>query len=146
MQLIGKLHEAALAGVEIKMIIRGICCMLTENNKFKIPIQAISIVDEYLEHARVLIFHNGGNEKVYISSADWMIRNLDHRIEVAVHIKDKNLAEELKHILEIQLGDNVQARILDNKQLNHYVNSRNKAKIRSQEAIYQYLIKQQAKS
>ncbi|RYY63788.1 MAG: polyphosphate kinase 1, partial [Chitinophagaceae bacterium] len=85
-ELIMKLDEAARAGVEIKLILRGICCMYTENKKFKKHIQAISIIDEYLEHARVLIFHNGGNTRMYISSADWMVRNIDHRIEAACPI------------------------------------------------------------
>src|ERR1019366_8699649 len=79
-RLIEKLYEAALAGVEIKMVVRGIFCAMIENKKFTKHITAISIVDEYLEHARVMIFCNGGKEKVYISSADWMVRNLDHRV------------------------------------------------------------------
>ncbi len=88
------------------MIIRGICCMFTENKKFKIPVQAISIIDEYLEHARVMIFHNGGKEKVFISSADWMVRNIDHRVEAACPILEKKLQQELKDLLNIQLQDN----------------------------------------
>jgi polyphosphate kinase len=76
--LIGRLYDAAKAGVEIKLIVRGIFSMLSENKKFKKPVTAISILDEYLEHARVFIFHNQGKEKVYISSADWMVRNMDH--------------------------------------------------------------------
>ena len=138
-QLINKLYEAAKAGVEIRLVIRGICCMLTENKKFKIPIQAISIVDEYLEHARVMIFHNGGKEKVFISSADWMVRNIDHRVEVACPIFEKNIQQELKDILQIQLKDNIKARILDNELSNLYVNPRNTKKIRSQVETYNYL-------
>ena len=107
--LIEKLYQAAKAGVEIKLIIRGICCMLTENKKFKKPIQAISIIDEYLEHARVMIFHNGGKEKVYISSADWMVRNIDHRVEAACPVLDEKMQKELKDLLQIQLQDNVKA-------------------------------------
>ncbi|MEO7046685.1 MAG: phospholipase D-like domain-containing protein, partial [Ferruginibacter sp.] len=137
--LIEKLYEAANAGVNIKMVIRGICCMFTENKKFKHHVQAISIVDEYLEHARVLIFHNDGHEKVFISSADWMVRNIDHRIEVACPILEKNIRNELIDILNIQLNDNVKARILDNGQTNTYVNPRNKVKIRSQVETYNYL-------
>jgi polyphosphate kinase len=137
--LIEKLYEAAKAGVHIKMVIRGICCMFTENKKFKHHVQAISIIDEYLEHARVLIFHNGGHEKVFISSADWMVRNIDHRIEVACPILEKNIRNELIDILNIQLNDNVKARILDNEQSNMYVNPRNKVKIRSQVETYNYL-------
>jgi polyphosphate kinase len=113
--------------------------MLTENKKFKIPIQAISIVDEYLEHARVMIFYNGGKEKVYISSADWMLRNLDHRIEVTCPIFEKNIQTEVKDIVHIQLADNIKARKLDNALSNQYVNPRNTKKVRSQVEIYNYL-------
>jgi len=139
--LITKLYEAAKAGVEIRMVIRGIFCMRTENKKFKIPVQAISIVDEYLEHARVLIFHNGGKEKTYISSADWMVRNLDHRIEAACPIFEKEIQQELKDILQIQLSDNIKARKLDNELDNQYVNPRNTKKIRSQVETYNYLFR-----
>ncbi len=138
-ELITFLTEAAKAGVEVKLIIRGICCMLTENKKFKFPVKAISIVDEYLEHARVFIFHNNGDEKVFISSADWMVRNLDHRVEATCPILDENIKKVLKNILEIQLSDNVKARILDNDLVNRYVKERNKKKIRSQVEIYNYL-------
>ena len=139
--LIAKLYEAAKAGVEIKMVIRGIFCMLTENNKFKIPVQAISIVDEYLEHARIMIFHNGGIEKTFISSADWMVRNIDHRVEAACPIFEKNIQQELKDMLQIQLSDNIKARKLDNELSNQYVNPRNTKKIRSQVETYNYLYK-----
>jgi len=137
--LIQKLYDAAKAGVEIKMVIRGICCMYTENKKFKMAVQAISIVDEYLEHARVMIFHNDGKEKVFISSADWMVRNIDHRIEATCPILDDGLREELKALLDIQLHDNIKARILNNEQNNLYVNPRNTKKVRSQVEIYNYL-------
>ncbi|MEO6549148.1 MAG: polyphosphate kinase 1 [Ferruginibacter sp.] len=137
--LIGKLTEAARAGVEIRMVVRGIFCMLTENKKYKHPVQAISIVDEYLEHARVMIFHNDGDEKVYISSADWMVRNIDHRIEVACPIFNKKIQQELKEILQIQLADNIKARKLDNHLENNYLNPRNTKKIRSQVETYNYL-------
>jgi polyphosphate kinase len=138
--IIEKLYEAAKAGVEIKMIIRGICCMFTENKNFKKQVQAISIIDEYLEHARVLIFHNGGNEKVFISSADWMVRNIDHRIEIACPILKKDIRQEITDIINIQLSDNVKARILDNQQDNIYVKA-SKTSIRSQVEIYNYLYK-----
>ena len=144
--LINQLYEAAKAGVEIKLIVRGICCMLTENKKFKIPVQAISIIDEYLEHARVFIFHNNGEEKVFISSADWMVRNIDHRIEVTCPIVDANIIKELKDILSIQLKDNTKARILNNEQNNLYVNPRNTKKIRSQVEIYNFLFKKRGPS
>jgi len=137
--LILQLSEAAKAGVKIRMVIRGICCMYTENPKFKEPVQAISIVDEYLEHARVFIFHNGGDEKVYISSADWMVRNLDHRVEATCPIFDEDIKKVLKNILEIQLSDNVKARILDNDLSNEYVRVDGGKKVRSQIEIYNYL-------
>jgi polyphosphate kinase len=137
--LIQKLHEAAIAGVEIKMIVRGIFCATTEAVKFKKQPFAISIVDEYLEHARVMIFHNKGNEKVFISSADWMVRNLDHRIEASCPIFSPIIKEELKNILAIQLSDNVKARILNNKPGNEYVQSEGAA-IRSQINIYNFLL------
>jgi polyphosphate kinase len=137
--LIEKLYEAARVGVEIKLIIRGIFCMFTENAKFVKPVKAVSIIDEYLEHARVFIFHNNGAEKVYISSADWMVRNLDHRVEATCPIFDENIKKVLKNILEIQLSDNVKARILDNDLSNRYVRDRKHKKIRSQLEIYNYL-------
>ncbi len=139
--LIGKLYEAAKAGVEVKMIIRGIFCLLTENKKFKHPLQAISIVDEYLEHARVMIFNHDGKEKVFISSADWMVRNIDHRVEAACPVPDKEIQQELKDILDIQLSDNVKARILDNTLSNVYVENGNTKRIRSQIETYNYLLK-----
>jgi polyphosphate kinase len=137
--LIEKLYEAARTGVELKLVIRGIFCMYSESKKFKKPVKAISIVDEYLEHARVFIFHNNGNEKVYISSADWMVRNLDHRVEATCPVFDENIKKVLKNILEIQLSDNVKARILDNELNNRYVRDRKHKKVRSQVEIYNYL-------
>jgi polyphosphate kinase len=137
--IIRKLYEAAIAGVEIKLIVRGIFCAFTENKKFKIDMHAVSIVDEYLEHGRVMVFHNDGKEKVYISSADVMVRNLDHRVEAAIPIFDPGIARELKDILDIQLKDNVKARWLDNDLSNEYVRTRGK-KIRSQFEVYNFLL------
>lgn len=135
--LIIKLYEAAEAGVVVKMIVRGIYCAVNQK-EFKQKIQAISIVDEYLEHARVMYFYNKGSEDLYISSADWMTRNLDYRIEAAVKITQKNLKKELLDILHIQLSDNVKARILDKKLSNKYVGD-GKTKVRSQIETYNYL-------
>ena len=139
--LIEKLTEAAKAGVQIKLIIRGIFCMFTENKKFKKPVEAISIIDEYLEHARVMIFENNGDPKVYISSADWMVRNIDHRIEIACPVLENDLKQELINIINIQLSDNIKARELDNELSNQYINPRNTKKIRSQIEIFNYLNK-----
>lgn len=138
-ELITRLYDAARAGVEIKLIIRGIFCMYSESKKFKQPVKAVSIIDEFLEHARVFIFHNNGDEKVFISSADWMVRNLDHRVEATCPIVDENIKKVLKNILEIQLSDNVKARILDNDLSNRYVRDRKQKKVRSQVEIYNYL-------
>ena len=139
--LIDKLYQAAVAGVEIRMVVRGIFCPVIEHKKFKQPISAISIVDEYLEHARVIIFHNQGDEKVYISSADWMVRNLDHRVEAAIPVLDPVIRQELIDIIHIQLRDNVKARILNNELSNNYVPSGGKKRIRSQIETYHYLFK-----
>lgn len=140
--LIKKLYDAAEAGVTIKMIIRGIYCAVEQKN-FKKKIHAISIVDEYLEHARVMYFYNKGSEDIYISSADWMTRNLDYRIEAAAKITHKSLKKELKNLLEIQLKGNVKARILDENLSNKYVKN-DKKQYRSQIEIYNFLKKKAA--
>jgi len=137
--LIQKLYDAATAGVEIKMVVRGIFCAVTDIKKFKSPIQAVSIVDEYLEHARIMVFYNGGKEKVFISSADWMVRNLDHRIEVTCPIVEPAIMRELKDILDIQFRDNVKARLLSNNLSNEYVSVKGR-QVRSQIETYQYLL------
>jgi polyphosphate kinase len=136
--LVEQLYKAAKAGVEIHLIIRGIITLRRDHEKLNQKLNAISIVDQYLEHARVMIFHNKGNEKVYISSADWMVRNLDHRIEVAVPILDATIKRELIDIINIQLKDNQKARILDTELQNKYVPSVRK-KYKSQEETYIYL-------
>lgn len=134
------LRLAAQAGVEIKLIIRGIYCAPLRKNKKQVAISGISIVDEYLEHARIFSFYNGGKQRVFISSADWMVRNLDHRIEAAVEIKTKVIKAELMKILQIQLSDNVKARILDETLLNQYASSsKSKRSCRSQHAIHSFL-------
>ncbi len=136
-ELIKKLYEAANAGVTIKLIVRGIFCAVNQKS-FKKKFEAISIVDEYLEHARVMYFYNKGSEDVYISSADWMTRNLDYRIEAAVKITQKNLKKEILDILNIQWNDNVKARILDNKLKNKYIKN-DQSEFRSQIETYKYL-------
>lgn len=138
-ELILLLQQAATSGVKVELIIRGIYCAMMDLKKIKTPVKAISIVDEYLEHARVMIFYNSGNEKIYISSADWMVRNLDHRVEAAVPIINKEIAAEVKDIIHIQLRDNVKARILEPTLSNNYVPFGGKKKVRSQIETYQYL-------
>ncbi|MCY1554927.1 Polyphosphate kinase [compost metagenome] len=96
-------------------------------------------MDEYLEHARVFVFENAGDPKVYISSADWMVRNLDHRVEVACPILDKQIKQDLINVMRLQLAENDKARILDNHQRNEYVPRKDGEKvIRSQYEIYDY--------
>jgi len=137
--LIQKMADAAQAGVKVQLIVRGIYCVQFNDKKTLPYIKAISIVDEYLEHARVLVFEHGGKPKVYISSADWMVRNLDHRIEAAAPITDPVLQAEIIDILQIQLKDNVKARILNSSLNNEYVSSNSKKKFRSQVETYLYL-------
>jgi len=138
-EMINKLYEANDAGVKIKLIVRGICSLIPGVKRLSENIQAISIVDRYLEHSRIFVFHNEGNELYYISSADWMPRNIDNRIEVSVPVYDDDLKSELKHILEIQLKDNVKTRIIDENQKNHYKKRGLTEKaIRSQMELYQY--------
>src|SRR5215203_3570068 len=140
-EIIGELYDAAKAGVVINLIVRGIFCMVTDSTRFDKPVKALSIVDEYLEHARVWIFHNNGKEKMFISSADWMARNLDHRVEATCPIFDENIRNEMRDIIDIQLRDNVKARLLTNELDNQYVES-NGVQVRSQQATYQYLLNQ----
>ena len=137
--LMDMLKRAADSGVEIQLIIRGIYCPVFSNKKYKFPVKAISIVDEYLEHGRVMIFGVGKTEKVFISSADWMVRNLDHRVEAAVEITNPLIKQEIKDIIQIQLRDNVKARFLDAELSNNYVPCSTNKPIRSQFETYTYL-------
>ncbi len=139
-EMILKLYEASNAGVKIKLIIRGACSLVTGIEGYSENIQAFSIVDKYLEHTRVFIFHNNGDEKIYITSADWMSRNLDSRSEVAVPIYDKEVRKQLKDIINIQLSGNTKVRILDKDLENKYVKPKpGDKKTRVQDEIYNYL-------
>jgi polyphosphate kinase len=137
-EIIDQLYEASCAGVKIKAIVRGMLSLVPEIAKQSENIKAIGIVDRYLEHSRYLIFCNGGDEEIYISSADLMPRNLDHRIEVTCPIFDKSIKEEIKKIFNIQWKDNVKARIFDENQSNEYVKP-NKNRIQSQIEVYNYI-------
>ena len=121
------------------MIIRGMCSLKPGIKGLSENIQIISIVDRFLEHPRVMYFHNEGNSKLYISSADWMSRNLDSRIEVGTPILSPVLKQRIFDILDIQLKDNQKARIIDKNQTNQYVKRGNKKKLQSQIAIYDFL-------
>ena len=136
--MMNKLYEASQAGVQIKLIVRGICSIKPGVKGLSENISAISIVDKYLEHSRILYFYHGGKDLIFISSADWMVRNLDNRIEVTAPVYDPEVKKELKQMLKIQLKDNVKARILDSELKNTHVTN-DKKPTRAQEAYYQYL-------
>ncbi|MGH1409897.1 MAG: polyphosphate kinase 1 [Aeromonas sp.] len=137
--LINRLYAAGQAGVPIQMIIRGMCALRPGVPGLSDNIKVISIIDRFLEHPRVMVFHNKGNPQLYISSADWMSRNIDGRIEVGTPIYDERLKLRIMDILELQLSDTCKARVIDADQQNEYVKRGNRRKIRSQVAIYDYL-------
>jgi polyphosphate kinase len=134
--MIRKLYEASSEGVHVRLIVRGICSLVPGIKGMSDNIEAISIVDKYLEHSRVFIFCNDGEEKYFLSSADWMARNLDHRSEVSVPVYDKEIQGQLRVITETLWDDNVKARILESKQSNEYRKAGENKKIRAQEEIY----------
>jgi polyphosphate kinase len=140
-EMIDKLYEASRAGVKVQLIIRGIFGLKTGDAVLSKNIEAISIVDKYLEHTRVFLFANGGKDDIFISSADWMPRNLDRRIEVACPIYSPEIRNELKELLRIQLRDNTKARILDSELSNKYNNQVNGQRYRAQEDYHTYIKK-----
>ncbi|MEX2589174.1 MAG: polyphosphate kinase 1 [Chitinophagales bacterium] len=137
--IIDELYIASQAGVKVRLICRSICCLKPGIKGLSENIEVISIVDKYLEHSRIYYFENDGDEELYISSADLMIRNLDYRIEVACPIFEDKLKHEIIDILNIQFSDNVRARIIDSKLSNRYISSDGQKKIRAQEEIYTYI-------
>ena len=137
--LINRLYAAGQAGVPIQMIVRGMCALRPGVPGLSDNIRVISIIDRFLEHPRVMVFHNKGNVQLYISSADWMSRNIDGRIEVATPVYDERLKQRILDILDLQLSDTCKARVIDAEQQNEYVKRGNRRKIRSQVAIYDYL-------
>ena len=138
-ELIDDLYRASQAGVKIRAIIRGMCALVPGIKGVSDNITITSIVDRFLEHPRLVIFENEGDPKVYISSADWMARNMDNRIEVGCPIYDSKLKQRIIDIMEIQFKDTTKARIIDAEQKNAYVARGNRKKIRSQVEIYNYL-------
>ncbi|MUH38341.1 polyphosphate kinase 1, partial [Zobellia amurskyensis] len=141
--MIDALYRASEAGVQVRLIIRGFCCLIAKPaSDLPVgaePIVITSIVDRYLEHGRIYLFHNNGDEKMYMGSADWMTRNLDRRIEVLTPILDDTVFAQLRDILELQLNDTVKARVQDAGDTNRPVSQEQHAPIRSQYAIYEYL-------
>lgn len=137
-EMIKKLYQASNAGVKIQLIIRGICSLVPGLKGFSENIEVISIIDRFLEHSRLMIFCNGGDELYYLSSADWMSRNIDRRIEVGCPIYDKSLQKNIKDMLTIQLADNTKARLITKSQDNTYKRLNIKKPKRSQIELYNY--------
>jgi polyphosphate kinase len=137
-KMIAKLYEASQAGVPVRLLVRGICCLMPGIPGMSDNITVKRIIDRYLEHGRVFIFHNGGKEEVYLGSADWMDRNIYRRIEVCFPVYDADIRQQLKDIIHLQWQDNVQAVQL-NAHLQNQPVENDGAKVRSQEAIYRYL-------
>lgn len=138
-ELIDDLYRAGQAGIKIRGIVRGMCSLVPGLPGISDNIEIISIVDRFLEHPRVMIFEGGGDRKVFISSADWMTRNMDNRIEVGCPIYDKRLQQRIVEMTEIQFCDTLKARVIDKEQTNRYVRRGNRKKLRSQIEIYDYL-------
>jgi polyphosphate kinase len=142
--LINKLYEASQSGVKIDLIIRGICCVIPDQ-PFSKNIRIIRIVDSFLEHARVWVFGNNGKSEMFLTSADWMNRNINRRIEIAFPVVNEELKKEIHDILEFQLTDNTKARVVDSK-LNNVKMQKTEPLVRSQEATCKYLWDKEASS
>ena len=137
--IIQKLYKASQAGVKIDLLVRGVCCLVPGVENESENIRVISIVDRFLEHARVFIFANGGDEKIYIGSADIMTRNLDHRIEVLIPLLDQEIKQKVRKTIDLQLNESVKGRIIDTEQSNEYVALNDNVNESSQHQIYDYI-------
>lgn len=142
-QMINKLYEAGRQGVEIKLLVRGICSLVPSMPGISENIIGRSIVDRYLEHARIFIFHNDGDPLYYMSSADFMYRNLNRRIEVMVPLFNQRIKDHLSALIQLQLQDNVKARSLNYNEVNEYVRDTNQILIRSQMETYLYVLRKE---
>lgn len=138
--MVEKLYEASEAGVDIDLVVRGNCSLITNVPDVSTHIRIHGIIDRYLEHSRIFIFANGGEEKIYLGSADWMPRNLDHRIEVITPVYDPAIKGEMKRIVEYGLNDTLQGRIVDGKGENNFRDTGEEKPFRSQEALYDYYV------
>ncbi len=138
-EIISRIEEAARCGVDVRLSVRGMFSMFTSSPDGKLDIPAIGMIDRYLEHSRLFYFYNGGEEKVYISSSDFMTRNLDRRVEVAAPIYDPEIKEELIDFFNLQWQDNTAARILDNELNNTIKNQGQTPQVKSQLLFYDYL-------
>lgn len=137
--IVSKLYDASNAGVKIRLIVRGICCLVPGVPGFSENIKVISIIDKFLEHARVFIFGNNGKEEMFLSSADLMTRNFEHRVEVGFPVLDDEVRQEIKDIIDFQLQDNVKARDITKQNNNKYHKNILSTKVRAQVQTYNYL-------
>lgn len=138
-EMIKKLYQASRAGVEIKLVVRGICSLVPGVKGLSENIEVYGIIDRFLEHSRIFFFANGGDELCYISSADWMTRNLDYRVEVAAPIFDQKIKAELRRVVDYALRDNIKSRVLNHKQNNQFkFRGEGEAIFRSQVELYKY--------
>ena len=137
-KIITRLYEASRAGVRVRLIVRGVCCLMPGVPDQSETIEVTSIVDRFLEHARVYVFYHGGEEPLYLASADWMRRNLSRRVEVAFPLYDPDLRRELRTLLDLQQTDNTKARHIDAEQQNAYVRNGNGHSVRAQIDTYRY--------
>ena len=138
-KMIKLLYKASNAGVKVRLLIRGICCLVPGVKGQSENIYITSIVDRFLEHGRLYVFGNNGKEKMYLGSADWMTRNLDHRIEVITPVLDRDIHLRLKELLDLQLNDTIKSRVIDSNQNNNYV-AENTLGESSQHIIYKNLL------
>lgn len=138
-KIIKQLYKASQVGVPVKLIVRGMFSLVPAIPGMSENIEAISIVDKYLEHTRIFVFCDGGNEKMFITSADIMTRNLDHRVEVTCPVYHEDIKQELRRFLDIQWEDNVKARIHDEDMDNTYRSGEAKSRIQAQDKIYEFL-------
>jgi polyphosphate kinase len=137
--LVDRLYAASGSGVPVNLLIRGMCSLIPQLEGISENINVISIVDRYLEHDRIYIFEDGGSKKVWLSSADWMTRNIDYRIEVATPLLDPRLKQQVLDIIDLLFSDTVKARFIDKELSNRYVPRGNRRKVRAQLAIYDYI-------
>lgn len=136
-EMVDALYKASQAGVQIRMIVRGICCLVPGIKGFSENIKVVSVVDRFLEHPRMVIFENGGNRDIFISSSDWMTRNLDNRVEVSCPIYDKDIQQEMIDTFELSWNDNVKSRWVNSSETITY-RTNGATPLRSQEATYAY--------
>ncbi|MDJ1483014.1 polyphosphate kinase 1 [Cytophagaceae bacterium YF14B1] len=136
--MIDKLYEASKAGVPVDLIVRGICCLIPQQKNISPTITVRRIVDRYLEHARVFIFHNNGQPQTFLGSADWMNRNIHRRVEVCFPLYNPTLQSEIQQIIQLQLADNQQACSIDQYMKMHPIRN-SQLSIQAQQAIYSFL-------